>query len=77
MAHHISHITSYTIHPTPYASSTHYIQLPIIMIYLGAIGAFLGIFFTIVYLWPVTRVVKLFVDEKESRIKVLCDAKSM
>lgn len=34
-----------------------------------AAGNFLGIFFTIVYLWPVTRIVKLFVDEKEMRIK--------
>ena len=37
--------------------------------FASAVGTFLGLLFVIIFQYPVTRVVKLIVEEKESRIK--------
>ena len=37
--------------------------------FADTVGTFLGLLFTVVFLWPVTRLVKLMVEEKETRIK--------
>ena len=37
--------------------------------FADTVGTFLGLLFTVVFLWPVTRIIKLVVEEKETRIK--------
>ena len=37
--------------------------------FADVVGTFLGLLFTVVFLWPVTRIIKLIVEEKETRIK--------
>ena len=37
--------------------------------FASAVGAFLGLLFIVIFQWPVTRVIKLVVEEKETRIK--------
>ena len=37
--------------------------------FADTVGGFLGLLFTVVFLWPVTRIIKLMVEEKETRIK--------
>ena len=37
--------------------------------FASAVGTFLGLLFIVIFQWPVTRVIKLIVEEKETRIK--------
>ena len=37
--------------------------------FAALVAPFLGLLFTVVFLWPVTRIIKLMVEEKETRIK--------
>ena len=37
--------------------------------FASAVGTFLGLLFVIIFQWPLTRVIKLVVEEKETRIK--------
>jgi hypothetical protein len=38
-------------------------------IFADVISGVLGLFFTLVYIWPVTRIIKAIVEEKELRLK--------
>ena len=36
--------------------------------FIGVVSGYLGVLFTFAYLWPITRIVKLIVAEKETRV---------